>query len=60
MGRMDPRFAHLHKQVYNELFDALDTEIAKEIMKNPSCEEAQLLNQHVEAEIRRRLDALQD
>lgn len=59
MPKLDPRYARLHKEVYQQFLDALDTAIVQEIMTNPSGEESNLLNQRVEAEIKRRIDEQQ-
>jgi len=59
MSKLDPRYAALHKEVYSQEIDTLDKDIVKEIMENPTGDEARLLNQRVETEIRRRL-TLQD
>lgn len=59
MSRLDPRLAAMHKEIYSRFLDELDSDIVKEIMNNPSGEEASLLNRRVEAEIRRKLELVQ-
>lgn len=52
MSQLDSRSARLHRLLYNQFLDELDKDIVKEIMNNPLGDEAQLLNQKVEAAIR--------
>lgn len=52
MPKIDPQYAHIHKRIYSQLLDELDTEIVMAIMNDPSCEEAVLLNQKVDAAVR--------
>ena len=58
MTRIDPHRAAIHRSVYMQFLDELDKDIAQKIMEQPDCEESLLLNRRVDAEIRRRLDAL--
>jgi ABC-type antimicrobial peptide transport system permease subunit len=55
MPKIDPRYAQLHKEIYSAFLDELDADVVMAIMTDPTCEEALLLSERVEAEIKRRL-----
>ena len=55
MAKLEPWLAKIHKEIYSQLLDELDNDIVKEIMSNPNCEEALLLNARVESAIKERL-----
>lgn len=52
MSKLDATTADLHRKFYERFMDELDPTIIKEIMDNPMCQEALLLNNKVEMAIR--------
>ena len=56
--KLDPRYARLHKKIYQRLLDELDSEVISSIMGNPNGEEAVLFNQRVEQTLREEIDRL--
>ena len=54
----DNTYWELHKEVYTEELDKLDKDIINLIHNNPMSKEASLLNERIEAEVKRRREFL--
>lgn len=50
--RLDPHYAKVHKAIYNQLLDELDTDIIKEILAHPYGEEARVFNEKVDRAVK--------
>ena len=55
MPRMNAEIAKLHQNIYTEILDTLDKKIVADIMRDPYCPEAQLLNDKVEKALAARI-----
>lgn len=43
-----PKYWHLHKEIYNDEFDSLDSQIREDIQRNPYANDARVFNNRID------------